>query len=68
MKKNIALALALTLALSGCGAKTAANPPAAAETAEQAATAPAPTATPEPAYEGPLYEVSFEKIQDTIPA
>lgn len=62
MKKQIIAALMTTMLLTGCaaqGTQTAAVP-----TAEQAA----PTATPEPAYEGPLYEVSYEKIQDSIPA
>ena len=66
MKKTIVVSLALALALSGCGAQRSAST---AETAAaQPAATPESTATPEPNYDGPLYEVSFEKIQDTIPA
>lgn len=62
MKKQIMAALIATMLLTSCAAQGTQT--ASAQTAEQAT----PTATPEPAYEGPLYEVSYEKIQDTIPA
>lgn len=62
MKKQIIAALIATMLLTSCAAQGTQTD--SAQTAEQAT----PTATPEPAYEGPLYEVSYEKIQDTIPA
>lgn len=64
MKKQIIAAPIATMLLTSCAAQGTQTD--FAQIAEQAA--PAPTATPEPAYEGPLYEVSYEKIQDTIPA
>ena len=62
MKKQMIAALIATMLLTSCAAQGTQTD--SAQTAEQAT----PTATPEPAYEGPLYEVSYEKIQDTIPA
>ena len=62
MKKQMIAALIATMLLTSCAAQGTQTD--SAQTAEQAI----PTATPEPAYEGPLYEVSYEKIQDTIPA
>lgn len=61
MKKQMIAALIATMLLTGCAAQGTQTD--SAQTAEQAT----PTATPEPAYEGPLYEVSYEKIQTRSP-
>ena len=63
-KKPLAVLLsaALTLTLAACGAKTDSEPvptvtPEAAE----------PEATETVAYDGPLYEISYERMTDTVP-
>ena len=63
-KKPLAVLLcaALALTLAACGAKTDSEP---VPTATPEAAEPAATETV--AYDGPLYEISYERMTDTVP-